>query len=164
LKNIVIHRDEIAVDRFHKLIEECEILDVDEPLKMEDLFERVSDILSSELNVSSEELLEKFIEREKLTSTVVRDGLAIPHIVVSKANYFKIILVRARTGIIFPDDKLIHIAFVLIGSAGERSLHLKDLAAIAQITQDPDFDKKWLEARNKEELKNIVLLAERTRS
>ena len=164
LKNIVIHRDKIAVDRFHKLIEECEILDVDEPLKMEDLFERVSVILSSELNVSSKELLEKFIEREKLTSTVVRDGLAIPHIVLSEANYFKIILVRARTGIIFPDDKLVHIAFVLIGSAGERSLHLKDLAAIAQITQNPDFDKKWLEARNKEELKNIVLLAERTRS
>ncbi|MGB3341364.1 MAG: amino acid permease [bacterium] len=164
LKNIVIHRDKIAVDRFHKLIEECEILDVDEPLKMENLFEKVSDILSSELNITSRELLGKFIEREKLTSTVVRDGLAIPHIVVSRANYFKIILVRARTGIIFPDDKLIHIVFVLIGSAGERSLHLKDLAAIAQITQNPDFDKKWLEARNKEELKNIVLLAERTRS
>ena len=163
LKDIVIQRDEIEVDRFHELIEESEILDIEEPLKMEDLFKEVSDLLSKELDLKPEELFDKFIERERLTSTVVRNGLAIPHIVVPRKNYFKIILVRAKTGIIFPDDKLIHVAFVLVGSSGERSLHLKDLAAIAQVVQNPEFDKKWLEARNEEELKNIVLLTERRR-
>jgi amino acid transporter/mannitol/fructose-specific phosphotransferase system IIA component (Ntr-type) len=164
LKDIVVQRDGIIADRFHKLIEESEVLDIETPLTMEDFFKEVSAILSKELNLKSEELFKKFIEREKLTSTVVRDGLAIPHIVVSRENYFKIILVRAKTGIIFSDDKLVHIAFVLVGSTGQRSLHLKDLAAIAQITQNPDFDKEWLEARNEEELKDIILLAKRTRS
>lgn len=164
LKDIVIQRDEIEVDRFHRLIEESMLLDIEEPLKMEDFFKEISDILSKDLNLRSEELFKKFVEREKLTSTVVRDGLAIPHIIVSKKDYFKIVLVRAKTGVIFPDDKLVHIAFVLVGSSGERSLHLKDLAAIAQITQNPEFDKKWIEARNKEELRNIILLAERKRS
>ncbi|MBA7534606.1 hypothetical protein ES705_26855 [subsurface metagenome] len=164
LKDIVIQRDEIEVDRFHRLIEESMLLDIEEPLKMEDFFKEISDILSKDLNLRSEELFKKFVEREKLTSTVVRDGLAIPHIIVPKKDYFKIVLVRAKTGVIFPDDKLVHIAFVLVGSSGERSLHLKDLAAIAQITQNPEFDKKWIEARNKEELRNIILLAERNRS
>jgi len=50
-----------------------------------------------------------------------------------------------------------------VGSAGERVLHLKILAAIAQIAQDPEFDKTWLEAGSKDELRNIVLLAERRR-
>ncbi|MEE8597234.1 MAG: amino acid permease [bacterium] len=164
LKDIVIQRDEIEVDRFHRLIEESMLLDIEEPLKMEDFFKEVSDILSKDLNLRSEELFKKFVEREKLTSTVVRDGLAIPHIVVPKKDYFKIVLVRAKTGVIFPDDKLVHIAFILVGSSGERSLHLKDLAAIAQIVQNPEFDKKWMQARNKEELRNIILLAERKRS
>jgi len=163
LKNIVIQRDEIRVDRFHKLIEESTILDIEEPITMEDFFNKVSDILSKDLNIKSKELFDKFIEREKLTSTLVREKLAIPHIVVPRQGYFKIILVRAKTGIIFPDDNLVHIAFVLVGSSGERSLHLKDLAAIAQITQDPKFDKKWLEARNEDELRNLILLAKRAR-
>ncbi len=56
-----------------------------------------------------------------------------------------------------------HIIYVLVCSADERILHLKVLAAIAQIAQNPEFDKKWLEASSKEELKNIILLAERKR-
>lgn len=164
LKDIVIQRDGIEIDRFHRLIEESTILDIEAPITMEDFFKKISDILSKDLNLKSEELFNKFIEREKLTSTVVRKRLAIPHIVVSREGYFKIILVRAKTGIIFPGDRLVHIAFVLIGSSGERTLHLKDLAAIAQITQNPDFDREWLEARNEEELRNIILLVKRTRS
>jgi len=163
LKDIVIQRDEVIEDRFHRLIEESKVLDIEAPLKMEGFFKQVSDILAKELNLESQELFRKFIEREKESSTVIRDGLAIPHIVVKGKNIFKVILVRAKTGIIFPNDQLVHIVFVLVGSSGERSLHLKDLAAIAQITQNPEFDKKWLEATNKDELKNIVLLAERKR-
>ena len=70
---------------------------------------------------------------------------------------------RAKAGVIFPEDNVAHIIFILVGSFDERNLHLKALAAIAQITQSPEFDKKWFEATNEEELKNIVLLAERRR-
>ncbi len=163
LKDIVVQRDEIIEDRFHKLIEESKILDIGEPIKMKDFFKEVSLILGEELNLPPQELSEKFLEREKESSTLIRKGLAIPHIVVEGKNTFKILLVRAKTGIIFPEDKLAHIIFVLVGSSDERNLHLKVLAAIAQITQDPEFDKKWLETTNKEELKNIILLAERRR-
>lgn len=163
LKDIVIQRDEVIEDRFHRLIEESKVLDIETPLKIEDFFKEVSDILGKELNLAPQELLKKFLERERESSTVIRKGLAIPHIVVKSKNIFKVILVRAKAGIIFPNDQLVHIVFVLVGSSGERSLHLKDLAAIAQITQNPEFDKKWLEVTNKEELKNIVLLAERKR-
>jgi len=96
---------------------------------------------------------------------VVRNGMAIPHITVAKEGVSKIVLTRAKTGIIFPNDKLVHVAFVLAGSSGERgrNLHLKVLAAIAQVTHNPEFDETWLKARNEEELKNIILLAERER-
>ncbi len=164
LKDIVIQRDKVTEDKFHALVEESKVLDIDSPLKMESLFKEVSEVLGSELGLEPNELFKKFIEREKASSTVLRKGLSIPHIVIKGKNIFKILLVRAKSGIIFPDDKLAHILFVLVGSTDERNLHLKVLAAIAQITQNPEFDKKWLEARNEEELKNIVLLAERHRS
>lgn len=163
LKDIVLRRDEIVEDRFHKLIEEGKVLDIEAPVKIKDFFREISGILGQELNLDPQGLFKNFMEREKESSTVIRKGLAIPHIIVEGKNIFKIILVRAKTGIIFPGDEIVHIIFVLVGSADERNLHLKVLAAIAQITQNPEFDKKWLNAGNAEELKNIVLLTERRR-
>ena len=163
LKDIVIQRDEIVQDRFHKLVEESKVLDIEEPLKIEDFFERVSGILGDELNLVPQDLLGKFIERERESSTVIRKGLAIPHIGVEGRNIIKILLVRAKAGVLFPRDEVAHVIFVIAGSADQRILHLKVLAAIAQIAQSPEFDKKWFEATNEEALKNIVLLSERKR-
>ncbi|MFH1847931.1 MAG: amino acid permease [Candidatus Omnitrophota bacterium] len=163
LKDIVIKRDEMVEDRFHNLIKSSETLNIDEPLKAEDFFMEVSDLLAKELGLSQEKLVNQFLDREKETSTVLRKGLAIPHIVVEGKNIFRMLLVRAKAGIIFPGDQLAHIIFILVGSKDERNFHLKALAAIAQITQHKDFDKKWLEAKNEEALRNIILLAERRR-
>jgi amino acid transporter/mannitol/fructose-specific phosphotransferase system IIA component (Ntr-type) len=163
LKDIVVQREGILGEGFQRLVEKSSVLDLEEPLRMEDFFKEVSDILSKDLNVSSEELFKKFIEREKDSSTVIAKGLAIPHIFVERENVVKMILVRAKAGIIFPEDRLVHVGFVLVGSAGERILHLKILAAIAQIVQNPEFEKKWFEAKDEEELKHVILLAEKER-
>jgi amino acid transporter/mannitol/fructose-specific phosphotransferase system IIA component (Ntr-type) len=161
LKNIVVQREGILEERFQRLVEESGVLDLEKPLRMEDFFKELSDILSKELNIGSEELFNKFIEREKESSTVIAKGLAIPHIFVERKNVAKIILVRAKAGIIFPEDRLVHVGFVLVGYSGERILHLKTLAAIAQIVHNPTFEKKWFEAKDAEELKHVILLAEK---
>ena len=163
LKDIVVERDGLIKDRFQSLIEEADVLDIDGALKMEDFFRDISDILSEKLNLDPQVLFRKFVEREKESSTVITKGLAIPHIVVEGEHTIKALLVRAKVGIIFSQDKVVHIMFVLVGSSDERVLHLKVLAAIAQITQNPGFYEKWLEVTNKEELKNLVLLGERRR-
>ncbi len=164
LKDIVVQRDDVTEDRFHGLIEDSKILDIEAPLKIEDFFRKVSDILGGELNQSPENIFNKLLERENDSSTMIREKLAIPHIIVEGKNIFKILVVRARAGIIFPEDKLAHIIFILAGSPDERNLHLKVLAAIAQITQQPGFDKKWLEALNEDDLRSVILLSKRRRN
>jgi len=163
LKNIVLERDEMTKDKFHRLIEEAEVLDMEGPHDMEYFFKEASSILGKKLNIDSQYLLKELIEREKNSSTVISKGLAIPHIVIEGKNIFEILLIRARSGIIFPNDQVVHVIFVLVGSSDERNLHLKVLSAIAQITQEEKFYDKWFQAANKDELKNIVLLAERKR-
>jgi len=130
---------------------------------MEEFFKKISVTLGEEINLKPALLFDKFISREREATTLVRKGLAIPHIGIEGKNIVKAIIVRARAGIIFPDDQVAHIVFVLVGSVDERIFHLKILAAIAQITQNPDFDNKWMEAKNEEELRSIILLAERKR-
>ncbi|MBN1620993.1 MAG: amino acid permease [Endomicrobiales bacterium] len=163
LKDIVVERDAVIEDRFHKLVEEAQILDIEEPLSMRKFFREISALIGKELNADSKEFYNQFVEREKESSTIVRERLAIPHIIVQQKDIFKILLVRAKEGIVFPNDKLAHIIFVIVGSQNERNFHLKVLAAIAQITQNPNFDREWMNAKDIEELRHIVLLAERRR-
>ncbi len=163
LKDIVIQRDEVIRDKVHKLFDESVVLDIDEPKKMESFFNIISEMLAEELGIDPDALVEKFVHREMTACTVVRDRLAIPHVIIEGEGIFRIIMARAKSGVIFPGDKLAHIIFVTVGSADKRNLHLKVLAAIAQITQDPEFDSKWMKVGNKEDLKHLVLLAERKR-
>ena len=77
---------------------------------------------------------------------------------------FKILVARAKQGIGFAESPHpVHAVFVLAGTRDERNFHLRALAAIAQICQQRDFDRHWLRARNIEELRDIILLAERKR-
>jgi mannitol/fructose-specific phosphotransferase system IIA component (Ntr-type) len=161
LKEIVIQRDGLRKDRFYQLIEDADILDIEEPITMEDLFRNIGEILEGTLNVESQEVYKKFIERERESSTVIQKGLAIPHVVIEGVKSIKAVLVRARAGVIFPKDEIVHIMFVLIGSSGDRIVHLQVLAAIAQVTQQTDFNVKWLNAADESELRNLVLFADR---
>ncbi|NQT90866.1 MAG: amino acid permease [Candidatus Omnitrophica bacterium] len=164
LREIVIERDEIIEDRFDQLISNSQILDLRGSMTMEEFFKKASESLGQTMAVdpaSVKELLEK---REKESSTVLREGLAIPHIIVEGNGKFKILLARCKDGVEFPGIKTkVHVIFILAGSKDERNLHLRVLAAIAEIVQAKDFDKKWLSARNTEELRHLILLAERKR-
>ncbi|MBD3263830.1 MAG: amino acid permease [Candidatus Omnitrophica bacterium] len=163
LKDIVIQRDELIKDKFHELIEKAKVLDIKDVLDVETFFKYVSSIFEKDLGVESKNLFEKFLQREKNSSTVIKKGLAIPHVVIEGKNISEILLVRAKTGIVFPNDKVVHIVFFLITSVDQRVQHIKILAAIAQIARNLEFDKKWFEAKDEDELRNIVLLAERKR-
>ncbi|MCD6205739.1 MAG: amino acid permease [Candidatus Marinimicrobia bacterium] len=164
LREIIIERDEIIEDRFDKLIKNCEILDIDESRKIEDAFVEISQILSARCQIDEKLIYNSFIEREKQSGTVIKPGLAIPHIIVPGKNIFDVLLVRAKKGLIFPGvSDHVHAMFVLIGSLDERNYHLRALMAIANIAQDSLFETRWLKARNREDLRDIILLSKRKR-
>ncbi|MFC1576059.1 amino acid permease [Candidatus Omnitrophota bacterium] len=164
LKEILRERDEIVEDRFDKLINNCQILDVDKPLEMKELFKVIAYAMARELETTPDRIYDLLIEREKDSSTVIRPGLAIPHIVMDGKHKFRILLARCKDGIKFPKAETpVHVVFALVGSSDERNFHLRALAAIAEIAQDEKFDTRWLAARNAEDLRNIILLAERRR-
>ena len=80
-------------------------------------------------------------------------------------NIFDIFLVRCKGGIYFNREaNNVHAVFILVGTKDERNFHLRALSAIAQIVHDPNFEKRWLSAKNEEDLRDIVLLGKRKRS
>jgi amino acid transporter/mannitol/fructose-specific phosphotransferase system IIA component (Ntr-type) len=164
LKDIIRERDDITKDRFDRVIEDCIVLDTDRGMDVEPFFKLVSEAMSDHLGLDPEEILRAIHDREKQSSTVLRPGLAIPHIVVEGEKTFDILLARSREGVKFSEDAPhVHAIFVLVGTLDERNFHLRSLSAIAQIVQAPDFEEKWMAAEGKEALRDIVLLGERLR-
>ena len=164
LKSILLERDEIVEDRFDWLVDRCPVMDIQESIPAEEMFRRVAKELSPRLGVGEDILFQRFVKRERESQTVVRTGVAIPHLMVEGEKKFEILMVRCKEGMEFPDSpEPVHAAFVLVGTRDERNFHLCALMAVAQVTNEVDFDRNWLRARNITELRHVVLLAKRRR-
>jgi amino acid transporter/mannitol/fructose-specific phosphotransferase system IIA component (Ntr-type) len=164
LREIALERDEVTHDRFDELIRNCAILDLPGRSDADDMLRQSATILARRRNLDEQRLYERLRERELEGTTVIQPGLAIPHVVVPGEHVFDVLLVRCREGIDFPgQDRPVHIAFVLAGSPDERNYHLRALMAIAHITQEPTFTRRWLGAPGEEHLRDIVLLSHRPR-
>jgi len=165
LKEIVRVRDNIHKDRFDKIIETCPILDIKEKIDKTDFFKMVAEELCSSIDKSCDYFLEKMLKREEESSTVLTENLAIPHIIIEGEKKFNILLARCKEGIYFSEQaSKVQIVFVITGTKDERTFHLRTLASIAQIVQNPNFEKKWLQAKNNEELRDLILLGDRMRN
>lgn len=163
LYQILHQRDEVVYDEFDELLKIAQAVDLGPGGKLEDLLSLVSTSLEKELDHSADEIRAKFIEREEQGSCVLTPFVAIPHIIVDGEKQFKIMLVRSRDGVDFENNVSVHAFFVIAGSRDMRQMHLKALAAIAHVVQHAEFEKRWMVAKNEEQLKDILLLAERIR-
>ncbi len=164
LKEVIRERDDILKDRFDNLIEQATILDIEDEITAEQFFQLAAEKMSEHLDVDTEFLYNLFLEREKESTTALTPFLAVPHIIVPGEHHFDILLARSKKGIKFSNDApSVHAIFALVGTKDERPFHLRALAAIAQIIQDSEFERKWLQARGTEELRDIVLLGKRKR-
>ena len=164
LREIIRERDQIVTDRFDHIIEKSIVLDMKSPISAQDFFKLAAAKLSTRVNVEESVLMQALTEREMQSSTVIGSNLAIPHIVIEGEHFFDILVTRCREGIRFSEhERNVTAAFVISGTRDERNFHLHSLAAIAQIAQDPSFEEKWMQAKNKEALRDIVLLGKRKR-
>jgi basic amino acid/polyamine antiporter, APA family len=164
LKEIIRERDEILQDRFDSIIETADIIDIGKAVNKEEFFQLVAEKICDSFETSCENFYQLLIDRENESSTVLTENLAIPHIIIAGEKKFNILLVRCKDGIYFSEEApKVQIVFVIAGTRDERNFHLQALAAIAQIIQNANFEKKWLSAKNTDALRDIVLLGERRR-
>jgi mannitol/fructose-specific phosphotransferase system IIA component (Ntr-type) len=164
LKQITIERDQIALDRFDHLVKQAVIMDLEANLSAKEMFRNAARELSCRVNIDQEKLYEMFLQREMESSTVIRPGLAIPHIIIEGEHVFDLLIVRCKKGIVFSElHPPVTTSFILIGSMDERNYHLRALMNIAHIVQEADFDERWNKARNMEELRDVILLSKRQR-
>jgi PTS system nitrogen regulatory IIA component len=104
--------------------------------------------------IQSEAMVEVLLDREKLGSTGIGDGIAIPHGKLKGLDNLVIAFGRSREGIDFDaiDGKPVHIFFLLMAPESSTGQHLKALAKISRMLKDQEFRSSLMSAKNTEEL------------
>ncbi len=107
---------------------------------------------------SAEELAQVLLEREKIESTGIGDGVAIPHGRVKGLKEFVLSFARSTKGIDFDsiDHKPAHLFFLVLAPENSATLNLELLSRIVTLLRDPSFKKRLMEARSTKELFQVI--------
>jgi PTS system nitrogen regulatory IIA component len=98
--------------------------------------------------VDRSRLLTALEEREKLNSTALGDGVAIPHGKLPGIRRVFAAFGRSREGVDFDslDGKPTHLFFLLVAPEDSAGAHLKALARISRLLKSAEFRAKLVEA------------------
>jgi PTS system nitrogen regulatory IIA component len=126
--------------------------------KRDALAELAEVFVQGRINVDSGEMLHVLLERERLGSTGIGDGIAIPHGKLPGLEEMVVSFGRSREGIAFEamDGKPVHLFFLLMAPENSAGQHLKSLAKISRMLKDANFRKNLLEAKMHEDLFRII--------
>ncbi|MBW1840017.1 MAG: PTS sugar transporter subunit IIA [Deltaproteobacteria bacterium] len=107
--------------------------------------------------VDFERFLEDVFERERLGTTGIGDGIAIPHARTDAVDQLVIAIGRSARGVEFEslDGKKVKLLFLMGTPRGSVSHYLKILAQLTRLLKEDTFRDKLLEARDKERVVSL---------
>lgn len=129
------------------LKESCVIADIKGVTKKEVLTELVTPLHKARLVKDVDETVDVILEREKLGSTGIGEGVAIPHGKMKGIGRILCAFGRSQKGVNYDavDRKPVHIFFLLLAPEESAGLHIKMLSRISRILRDPTFRKRLTE-------------------
>ncbi|KAF0155665.1 MAG: PTS system nitrogen regulatory IIA component [Syntrophaceae bacterium] len=127
--------------------------------KIDVLAELISVLINSGLKIDRAKAIDVLQQREKLGSTGIGDGVAIPHGKVSDLHELIVAFGRSKKGIAFDaiDGKPVHLFFLLLAPENSTGQHLKALAKISKMLKTPNFRKKLIDARTTSDLYKAII-------
>ena len=105
-------------------------------------------------------IFETLMQREKLGSTGVGNGIAIPHGKLPKLEKLVGLFARLDRAIDFEalDGQPVDLIFLLLAPEGAGADHLKALARIARLLRDQDVAKKLRASRDAQAIYSVLAL------
>lgn len=134
-------------------------IDLSGGTKEQVLAELVSCLVLKRPALDRENILRILLERERLGSTGIGDGVAIPHGKVPGLEAPLLAVGRSVAGVDFNslDGRPVNILFLLIVPEEAAGLHLKLLARISRLLKDPVLRKGLLESADAASIYEIIL-------
>jgi PTS system nitrogen regulatory IIA component len=144
------------------LRESCVVADIKGATKREILYEMVETLKKAKLIDDIESVVEVIMEREKLGSTGIGDGVAIPHGKMKRLNTILCVAGRSKEGVNFDavDRQPVHIFFLVLAPEDSASMHLKVLSHISKVLRDQSFKKKILKLADAHDIYTNIIEAD----
>lgn len=107
-------------------------------------------------------VLEALIEREKMSSTGLGHGVAIPHRLLPNVSSTLVAFGRKKEGIHYDaiDRQPVRLVFLILGPAGRNSEHLMLLSRLARLLNDDRLRRDLLEAPAARQILEVLAAAE----
>jgi PTS system nitrogen regulatory IIA component len=116
-------------------------------------------ITEHETSLNKGTLLQVLLERERLGSTGIGDGIALPHGKLKGLNKLLISFGRSIDGLNFDsiDEQPAYLLFLLLAPENSAGMHLKALAKISRMLKDGNFRWRLMGAKSREEIYEIII-------
>ena len=124
-----------------------------------EVLEELVTLLSKEGKVKDvQATVEVLIEREKLGSTGIGQGIAIPHAKTDQAQTVVAAFGLSRRGVQFDslDGDPVNIFFLLVAPPDAAAQHLKALARISRLLKDKFFRQSLRETKTAPEILKLI--------
>jgi nitrogen PTS system EIIA component len=127
--------------------------------KADVLEELIGVLIKSGLKIDKAKAIDVLQQREKLGSTGIGDGVAIPHGKIADIHELVVVFGRSYKGIDFnaSDGKPVHLFFLLLAPENSTGQHLKALARISKMLKTPNFRKKLIDAESTSDLYKAIV-------
>jgi nitrogen PTS system EIIA component len=122
------------------------------------LKEMARGLVANHPTLDEKRVLEVLSERERISTTAIGEGVAIPHGKLPGVERVLGIFARSREGVDFAslDGGLTHLFFVLIAPENAAADHLKALARISRLLKDSTFRSRLIEGKTRQEIFEII--------
>jgi len=140
------------------LSELCVIDELKAKTKKEVLYELSEILLEEKPSLDSAAVVEVLLDREKLGSTGIGEGIAIPHGKMASLERLIVSFGRSTRGVDFEalDGKPAYLFFLLMAPENSAGQHLKALAKISRMLKDETFRQSLMKAESKTDLYNLI--------
>jgi len=125
----------------------------------EEIIEELVDALEvGEVITNRDKVLQAVLEREKIMSTGIGDGIAIPHGKSDAVARLAAALGTQKRGVDFEalDGEPAYVFFLLVSPANVSGPHIKALARISRLLKNDDFKKKLIDAVSAEDIMAVI--------
>ncbi len=123
------------------------------------LLHEVCAAAARQTGLSEREILDTILQRERLGSTGVGQGVAIPHGKLGALSELVGVFARLTRPVDFDalDEQPVDLVFALLAPEGAGADHLKALARIARVLRDPEVAQRLRDAADAGELYAVLI-------
>lgn len=121
--------------------------------------EIISELAAKQLGLPSQVVFEAVLTRERMGSTGIGNGIAIPHGKIEEDAKTAVgVFIQLETPIVFDaiDNQPVDLLFALLVPAGQTKTHLHTLSLVAKRLADKNICRRLRLASNDTELYNII--------